>query len=92
MRLFSKNDTSKLRRSTNGGADINHVPMLSQVGLTRSYIFSMTDQPLAIPSFRYHQPTLIEQGLNGNIKTGILIMFLTRLPMLWWPLHMIENG
>jgi len=32
MRIFCKKNTAKLRRGENGGADVDHVPTLSQVG------------------------------------------------------------
>ena len=91
---FGKEDPSKRRRGGNGGADVNPVPALSQVGIIGQFhVLSMTQRLLALSSFRYHQPILIEQGLNSVTSETITEMiFSPRIPMLWWLLHMIANG
>ena len=69
MRPFVKNNPSKRRRGANGGADVNHVPGLSQVSIIgRFHVFSMTQQLLAFSSFRHYQPIPIEQGVNGDMS------------------------
>ena len=57
MRPFGKDIPLERRRGANGGADVNHVPSLSQVGIiARFLVFSMIEQFLALSSFRYNQP------------------------------------
>ena len=73
--LFGKSNLSKRHRGANGGADVNHVPMLSQVGIIgRFRIFFMTQQLLALSSFRHYQPIPIEQGSNSAVSKIITEM------------------
>jgi hypothetical protein len=94
LRPFTKENPSKRRRGPNGGADVNHVPSLSQVGIiARFHVFSMTERLLALSSFEYYQPVPIEQGLDSDIsKTVTEMKTFPRILMLWWPLRMIANG
>ena len=90
-----KKKSSKRRRGANRGADVNHVPALSQVGIIGLlHLCSMTQQLLALSSFRYYQPIPIEQGLNSVIyvKDHHRNDLPPRIPMLWWPSRMIVNG
>ena len=91
---FGKRNSSKQRDGPTGGADASHVPSLSQVGIIgRFHVSFMTQQLLALSSFRLYQPIPIEQGLNGDTsKTITEMIFFPRIPMLWWPLRMIANG
>ena len=57
MRPFGKDNPLERRRGANRGADVNHEPSLSQVGIiARFLVFSMIEQFLALSSFRYNQP------------------------------------
>ena len=69
MRVFCKKNTPKPPRGEGGGARGDPVPALSQVGITSQFhIFSMTEQLLALSSFRYYQPIPIESGLDGEMS------------------------
>ena len=72
---FGKEDPSKRRRGANGGADVKPIPALSQVGIIgRFHVLYMTQQLLALSSFRYYQPIPIERGLNGDMSMTITEM------------------
>jgi len=61
MQVFCKKNTPKLPRGEGGGADVEPVPALSQVGImSRFHISSMTEQQVALSSFRYYQQIPIE--------------------------------